>query len=319
MRDWSSADQVQLELPHFGLAGAACFPEVGDRRDCVTSDSKADLRPVPRIDHVMVLLGARAYGEASASGFLGDRFGRLKEKKADSSVAGQYSTLGVAGDSTLIELFNADMPGSAPLTGGLVFSFEYPGSSQAARALLDASGQVKYHHDLVKRAVEGSAERQPWYYLISVDLGEGSPLLLFLNEVTPEYFEAVGARPAADGALRRRDYLNAVVGAPGGDSMLMRDITGVTLLVRAERARRIADALSVFGYTVTEHAEGPELHGPDLTIQLRIDESALERITEIGIRLAEGGQEPVEFQFGETSRLVIETNATARWLFDQAS
>ena len=281
----------------------------------MTSESGAGLRPAPRIDHVMVLLDTRAYGDVSASGFLRERFARLKEKKADSSVAGQYSTLGVAGDSTLIELFNADMPSAAPLTGGLVFSFEEPGSSVSARDLLDGSGQVKYHYDLVKRAPEGSAVQVPWYHLISVDLGEASPLLLFLNEVTPGYFEAVGARPAEDGALRRRDYLNAVVGPPGGDSLLMRDITGVTLLVRAERARRITDALCVFGYTVTEGAAGPELQGPGLSIQLQIDESALERITEIRVRLAAGDHEPAEFQFGETSRLIIESSAVARWLF----
>lgn len=283
----------------------------------MTSESGADLRPVPRIDHVMVLLDASAHEEVAACGFLSERFGRLREKTADSSVAGQYRTLGVAGDSSLIELFSAGMPGLGSLTGGLVFSFEEPGSSLAARALLDASGQVKYHHDLVKRTVAGSAEQQPWYHLISVDLGEGSPLLLFLNEVTPEYFEAVGARPDADGALRRRDYLNAVVGAPGGSSLLMRDITGVTLLVRAERARRIAGALSVFGYAMTEDAGPPELRGPDMTIRLRINESAPERITEIQIRLAEGGHEPVEFQFGETSRLVVDADSTARWIFDQ--
>lgn len=282
----------------------------------MTSESGGAVRPVPRIDHVMVLLDAGAHAEVAACGFLRERFGRLREKTADSSVAGQYRTLGVAGDSSLIELFGAGMPGLGSLTGGLVFSFEEPGSSQAARALLDASGQVKYHHDLVKRAVEGSPGQQPWYHLISVDLGEGSPLLLFLNEVTPEYFEAVGARPDAGGALRRRDYLNAVVGAPG-DSWLMRDITGVTLLVRAERARRIAEALSVFGYAMTGDAGPLELRGPDMNIRLRIDESEPERITEIQIRLAEGGHEPAEFQFGETSRLVINADSTARWIFNQ--
>jgi hypothetical protein len=284
----------------------------------VTAESGVAVRPVPRIDHVMVLVDPSAYGELSASGFLRERFARLKEKQADSSVAGQYSTLGVAGDSTLVELFNAEMPGFAPLTGGLVFSFEEPGSSLAARALLDASGHVKYHYDLVKRAPEGSAQQQPWYHLISVDLGEASPLLLFLNEVTPGYFEAVGARTAEDGALRRRDYLNAVVGPPGRDSLLMRDITGVTLLVRAERARRITDALSVFGYTATERAEGPELRGPGLSIQLLIDGSALERVTEIRIQLAEGNHEPLEFHYGDTSRLIIQPNAIARWIFTPA-
>ena len=286
----------------------------------MTSEStSADPRPVPRIDHVMVLVDALAYKEVAATGFLGEHFGRLKEKKADSSVAGQYSTLGVAGDNTLIELFNAEMPGSAPLTGGLVFSFEEPGSAQRARAVLDVSDQVGYHYDLVKRAVGGAAEALPWYHLISVDLGKGSPFLLFLNEVTDEYFAAVGATPAADGARRRRDYLDAVVGPVDGRSPLMRDIVGVTMLVRDERARRVAAALALFGFAVTERAAMLELRSPDLFIELHIDESTpIERITEIRIRLDERAHETAEFQFGKTSRLVIDPAGTARWLFDQA-
>jgi Family of unknown function (DUF5829) len=282
----------------------------------VTTQPKAiSRRPRPCIDHVMVLVDTQTYQQVSASGFIAERFGRIKEKKADSSVAGQYSTLGIAGDNSLIELFNAEMPGDAPLRGGLVFSFEEPGAAKEARALLDASGTVKYHHDLVTRAVEGSAPPQPWYHLISVDLGEGSPLLLFLNEVTQTYFTAVGAKPAADGALRRRDYLNAVVGAPASGSLLMRDIAGVTLAVQEERARRIAEALSVFGFRAIQQAEGLELRGPELTVRLRVGESAQERVTEIQVQLSTGEYEPTQLSFGHASRLILDPGGTARWLF----
>ena len=83
-----------------------------------------DSAPVPRIDHVMVLLHEQAYLDVAANTFLRDEFARMHRKDADSSVAGKYATLGIAGENTLIELF-----GSAPLAGGLVFSFEEPGSS----------------------------------------------------------------------------------------------------------------------------------------------------------------------------------------------
>lgn len=285
----------------------------------MTNDSEAaGRRPAPLLDHVMVLLDAEAYREVTASGFLRGRFARIKEKKADSSVAGQYATLGVAGDNTLIELFDADMLGGAsPLSGGLVFSFEQQGESAAARAELDASGEVTYHHDLVERVMPGSSEQRPWYHLISVNLGEGSPLLLFMNEVTPDYFTSVGAR-SQDGALRRCDYLDAVVGSKGDRVPLMRDITGVTLAVRAERARRIAAALAAFGYVVTgtvDGADGLELSGPGLAVRLRVDESGPERVTRIDMALA-GEHAPVEFEFGKTSRLVIASEGKARWLFD---
>ncbi|MBT2488425.1 hypothetical protein J7E96_07775 [Streptomyces sp. ISL-96] len=284
----------------------------------MTSGSAANGTPVPRLDHVMVLLDGAAHRDVSASGFLAKRFGRIKRKEAESSVAGQYSTLGVAGENTLIELFGSDLPSASPLTGGLVFSFEEPGSAERARAALDASGEVKYHHDLVLRTVEGAEEQQPWYHLISVDLGEGSPLLLFLNEVTPEYFRSLGARPAPDGALLRKSYLDAALGAPDGVKRLMKDVTGVTVSVTADRGRRLAGALAVFGFTEAETAPGVrELRGPGLTLRLETGDR-LERVTEVEIGLDPDACEPSgprEFRFGETSRMVLESPETARWSF----
>lgn len=284
----------------------------------MTSESAANGRPVPRLDHVMVLLDATAHRDVSASGFLTERFGRIKRKEAESSVAGQYSTLGVAGENTLIELFGSDLPSASPLTGGLVFSFEEPGSAQRARAALDASGQVKYHHDLVRRTASDTGEQQPWYHLISIDLGAGGPLLLFFNEVTPEYFQSLGARAEPDGRLPRKSYLDAALGATASGKALMRDVTAVTLSVGVERGRRLAAALAALGYAGAETAPGlRELRGPDLTVRLEAGDG-MERVKEIEIGLnpeAYDPSDPWEFRFGETSRLIIESADTARWIF----
>jgi hypothetical protein len=278
------------------------------------------LRPVPHIDHVMVKLDPPGYQDVLESRFLADRFARLHEKHANSSLAGQYSTLGVAGQSTLVELFHAELrssglPSGVPLTGGLVFSFEEPGSSAAARDLMDASGEIRYHHELVTRTTEGTDQPRPWYQLISVDLGTASPFVLLLNEVTPEYFGAVGARPSADGTLRRRDYLDAVVGTDGGVTKLMRDIVGVTLLVHPQRVGPLSKVLGLFGYTATGHDDGLELRGPEMFLRLVVDESAAERISEVQIALAAQASEPMEHSFAGSARLVIDADATARWIF----
>jgi hypothetical protein len=273
--------------------------------------------PVPRIDHIMVLLDGPAHEAISQAAFLRERFARMKVKEADSSLAGQYSTLGIAGESTLIELFGPGNPSFGTLAGGLVFSFEEAGSAPAARAALDAHAEVSYHHDLIRRTPPGTDTEQPWYQMISVALGAGSPLLLFLNEVTPEYFRGIGARPGADGSLRRSAYLDATLGR-ADRPFLMQDVTGVTLSVSPERARRITDALTVFGYAVTECSGGWELCGHDLAIRLHVDELAAERITGIQLRLAPGSADSLparEFRFGDTSRLVIEKDETAQWSF----
>ncbi|HSV68463.1 MAG TPA: DUF5829 family protein [Mycobacteriales bacterium] len=279
-----------------------------------TEATAIGVRPVPRIDHIMVLLDEKAYRDVAETDFLGERFGRLTRKQADSSVAGAYATLGIAGENTLVELFGGTIPGGT-LTGGLVFSFEAQGSATAARQVLDAAAGVEYHHDLVRRAVAGSVEPQPWYHLISVNMGEASPLVLFLNEVTPEYLRSLGARPAEDGSLRRRDYLDAALGGPAGPPRLMRDISGVTLALSPARARRLAGALCPFGFEMSERDGEQRLRGPDLTIVTRVDDTAPQGVLEIQIDLVEGRHEPAEHRFGETSRLVIDPSGVAVWSF----
>lgn len=257
----------------------------------------------------MVLLDADTHDEIAESAFVADRFGRLKQKKADSSVAGSYRTLGIAGKNTLVELFGGELGGGG-LRGGLVFSFEEPGSSKAARDLL-GEHDVTHHADLVRRSVPGADEQQPWYHLIAVNLGEGSPFLLLLNEVTPEYFTSLGAVPAADGTMSRRAYLDAVLGEPA--PRLLEDITGVTLQTTPERARAIAAALTPFGYKERAEADVLEVSSPELTLRLERGED--ERVTELTLALNPEVPRPAvrEYRLG-TSELVFETT-TARWTF----
>jgi hypothetical protein len=267
--------------------------------------------PTPYLDHVMVLVDRDTHAAVVAEEFLGTRFGRRKHKQADSSIAGSYATLGIAGRNTLVELFEA-VPGGSRMRGGLVFSFERTGSARAARSVLDGVDDVGYHYDLVKRAVEGSAEPRPWYHLINVDLGPGSPFVLFLNEVTPEYFAALGARATEDGAMPRRAYLDAALGEKDAGDRVFGDITGVTLDVTAGRANRIAAVLTRFGFAEERAADGVELSRADLTLSLRIAET--ERVTEL--RLALTGAEPgTKFTFGTGSELVFDSAESARWSF----
>jgi hypothetical protein len=267
--------------------------------------------PTPYLDHVMVLVDRDTYGAVVAEESLGPRFGRRKHKQADSSIAGSYSTLGIAGRNTLVELFE-EVPGGSSLRGGLVFSFERTGSAQAARTELDGAEDVDYYYDLVSRAVEGADEQQPWYHLINVDLGPGSPFVLFLNEVTPEYFASLGASAAADGALRRREYLDAAFGEADGGDRVFGDITGVSIDVTADRASRIARALTRFGFTEERGAGGVTLSRADLTLSLCFAET--ERVRELRLEL-NGGEPGTKIALGEGSALVVDSAQSARWLF----
>jgi hypothetical protein len=267
-------------------------------------------------DHVMVLLDDDTYREVTTNEFLPTQFSRVKPKTADSSVAGRYSTLGLAGRNTLLELFVGTVPGPRRYTAGLVFSFELPGAVPRAREALLARAGIPAHHQLVERA-EPDGTPQPWYDLLAPDLGADSPLLLMLNQVTPEYYASLGARPGPNGELSRREYLNAVLGNaapdPAGDGpeKLLGDLVGVTVRLRAARADRLTAVLTTLGYRERDGA----LHGPAFAVTVDVDDAAPEGVTEVTMTLTRTPEAPEEFRFGKGSRLLLDPAGSARWVF----
>jgi hypothetical protein len=267
--------------------------------------------PLP--DHVMVLLDDETYRDVVACDFLARGFCRVQTKTADSSVAGAYSTLGLAGTNTLLELFSGAVPGPRRYTGGLVFSFEQPQAPAQARRILAEQAQIAAHYQLVERADPDGGGARPWYHLLAPDLGADSPLLLMLNQVTPEYYAALGATAGPDGELYRRAYLDAVVGTdpPAGERMLA-DIVGVTVRVRPSRAERLTTVLTALGY----RADSGILHGPRFTVAFDLDAAAAEGVTEVAMELTNPPAEPEELRFGKASRLVLDPAGSARWIFN---
>ncbi|SCL25708.1 hypothetical protein GA0074692_2012 [Micromonospora pallida] len=280
--------------------------------------------PAPLLDHVVVLLDGPTFRDISACDMLREQFARVKPKNVTSSVAGQYSALGLAGENTLLELFDGALPGPRRLTGGLVFSFEHPGSVQRARALFDTGSGIGGHYELVHRHTADTDEFHPWYHMFRTDLGEDSPLLLFFNEVTPEYFDSVSARRGPGGELLRSGYLDAAFGTGTRDRRWLRDITAVTLRVRPQRAAGMADALTALGYRTTTDAtddaaagSGPtyRIAGPGVDITLVGSATAPEGVLDITTDLHDAPQRDQEFVFGDTSRLVLRQHGTAHWTF----
>jgi hypothetical protein len=265
----------------------------------------------------MVLLDEDTYRNVAGCDFLPTQFSRVKPKTADSSVAGQYSTLGLAGTNTLLELFVGAVPGPRRYTAGLVFSFERPGAVPDAHRTLQERAGIPAHYQLVERTDPNGHTRRPWYHLLAPDLGGDSPLLLMLNQVTPEYYASLGAEPGPNGELRRSDYLDAVLagGAPdGGGDHLLGDLTGVTLRLRPPRADRLTAALTALGY----RAQDGGLRGPEFTVRLDLDETAPEGVTEVAMALTSTPVGPEELRFGEGCRLVLDPSGQARWSFTPA-
>jgi hypothetical protein len=228
----------------------------------------------PHLDHVIVMLDPDAYRGVLASAVL-PGFSRFSVKESESSLAGRYSCATVVGHSTMVELFDVTAPPLPGITGGLVLSFEEPGSSAPAREALTAAG-VPFTYELVERQVAGEAGMRPWYHLIRPELGQDNPFLLMVAEVTPEYYAHIGAG-SGDGPLRRAGYLDAQLGGPPPPDLPMGDVTGIALRLRADLADRLALALTALGW----ERDADELTGPG--VSLRLDRGEPSGVTWVGI------------------------------------
>lgn len=277
--------------------------------------SDEDIRP--HLDHVFLTVDLGTVKEIAGTDFLSsERFGRFRMKNATSTLIGPYRTANVAGRNTFIEFFPEDAPPFEGVRVGMVLSFDKVGESARAHERLTKL-DVPVRHELVRRVVEGHDEPQPWYNLLRPDFGENSPFTLFLSEITPEYFDRLGAHRSLDGSQSREAYLAAAMKAPHLDAHLFDDLRRVTLRLRPARAEQLRRLLVALGY---QSSSGNPLHlrGPDADIEVVAEDHGPEGVVELGLLLARPyTASPRIYQFGSKSQLSLSPagEAGAVWQF----
>lgn len=270
----------------------------------------------PHLDHVFLTVDRTTVEAIERCPFLAqERFGRFRVKNATSTLIGPYRTANVAGRSTFIEFFPDDAPPFPGVRLGLVLSFERPGQSAAARARLEQAG-IPVHHELVRRAVAGHPDPQPWYDLLRPDFGQGSPLTLFLSQITPEYFDRIGARRTSDGRQSREAYLAAAMKAAQSPDHYFADIRRVALRQQWDRADMLARVLTTLGYTQEAVAGAVRLHGPEASIDIHVDAHAPEGLLELELALTRPcDQDSLSFGAGSELLLGRARENVALWRF----
>lgn len=280
-----------------------------------------DLRP--HLDHVFVTVDAAALGAISEDKFFADSvFGRFFVKNAVSTLLGPYRTSNVVGRNTCVELFSQDAPPFPNVRVGVVMSFDHVGESPEARARLDRIG-VPYHHELIRRQVAGHDEPQPWYHLVRPDFGEHSGFTLFLSEITPEYFDRLGATRGEGGAQDRHAYLDAALKKPHLPSHNFEDIRRVVLSMSDEGTARLAAILTELGYRAERRAAAVHLYGPDVELEVRPGAArGADRLIELGLGLRQPHPAGAEVHpLGGASQIALSPagEAAAIWSFGGVS
>lgn len=282
--------------------------------------SQDDVRP--RLDHIFLTVDAGTFLELQGTPLLSEeRLGRYRLKNATSTLIGPYRTVNIAGRNTFIEFFPDNAPPFPGVRLGIVMSFERPGQSAIAQDLFRQQG-IPFRYELVRRAVEGAAEPQPWYHLVRPDFGADSPFTLFLSEITPEYFDRIGAQRALDGRQTREAYLAAAMKASQSGEQYFDDLRRVTLALSAERAERLRAVLGPLGYACKVAPDRLALESFDATLNVvTCHPGEAEGLCQLDLSLTrQFAPQPHVLHFGSRTLLELSPNgeASARWTFAPA-
>lgn len=276
----------------------------------------------PRLDHIFLTVDADTFCALQNEPLLvEERLGRYRVKSATSTLIGPYRTVNVSGRNTFIEFFPDNAPPFPGVRLGIVMSFERPGESAVAQEMFRKQG-IPFRHELVRRAVEGSEEPQPWYHLLRPDFGNDSPFTLFLSEITPEYYDRIGALRTLDGRQTREAYLAAAMKASQSSDQYFDEVRRVTLSLDEARAERLYKVLCVLGYTFQATTESLVLEGGDSRLEVHTcNPGGAEGLRQLELSLTRPfAPQPHVMRFGNRTSLELSPNgeALARWSFGQA-
>ncbi len=272
--------------------------------------------PMAYLDHTVVMLDDQAHQELLASELVRQQLGRFKIKTATSSLANTYESAGLAGARTLMEFFHVAAPPLPSLVGAVVLSFPQPGSLQKIRPLLETRLEHGIDYQMVTRTLVEDEEPRPWYQLIRPNLGENSPFLLMLAEVTADYFEHLGASSGPGGELHRHNYLTAALGSDHRPDYYLGDVSEVTINLEAQRAEILGTALVTLGYTAESNGVGICYRGPDITLRVVSSTTLREGIIAIATSLQRPKAAPIDYRFGTTTKLSFGSPNTGVWSFE---
>ncbi len=269
------------------------------------------------LNHVYRVLDAATFGAADHSEFLRSelaQFERRTTKSGDDSWTGLY----FYGQNTYFELLEAD-PARLLSAGqaGIALGVEEPGASAAVRTALGGLGAGPAVS--TPRPRESGGRMVPWFLMTGFE-PEDSELVTFVMEYDAAFLAQWNPEilPGLSGISRRavleRYRAKAARAVPARDPLL-RDVTGVTLALSPELARRLGVELAALGYRRDEEGPRTDWVGPDARITVVPSTAKSQGLAAIEMSLLRRPAERRTISLGPRARLEIRPEGTATLTF----
>jgi len=291
--------------------------------------------PLPPVyfNHLYIVLDDKTYRAIQASDFLCIAFPGMERRSTGTAAGERWTGTYFYCQDNYIELFGESTglhwtPRAAAGWAGLAFSTDRPGGAGAVRQKIEAEFGYTPYYEL--RQLESLGKTVNWFYYVR--LAESLGLRSFdawVMEYHPDIFAHKGIAVPPSGELTRQAYLSPwnrnPQAAPGCDGRregpVFSHITGATLTMKPQAASRFSLILQALGFRQARETGQVTLtnNGFSLTIRSRSGEGAPGgyQLSSLRLAMSRPSVAPSAFVFAPGSRLILNDDLTAEWLFGE--
>ncbi len=267
-----------------------------------------------RLNYLYLTLDAETLEAISESAFMREQFCCFGQSTGGVGARKGWSATYLLGESTCVELLAPGGPEeNVEGNGGICFSTVNTGDINVIYDNL----RNRLGPDVRKgiRTFNTGEKKVPWFSYVSLYGGrEMPPLLTWVTEQDASFRDALGYRRSRQATLPEVEAAAAQDQAES-DVRLLRDITGVTLVLTQAELDRLAAELSAYGYTKRQAADLTVFSGPEFELRVAVSDNPQYRIRSLSCALTGELNVPAQIEFGGKATLTLAKNAAATWTF----
>jgi len=296
------------------------------------SQEKIDLPPI-YFNHLYVVLDDRTYRAIQASDFLRSAFPGREQRSTVTAAGETWSGTYFYCQENYLEFFGQSTgkhwrSGAQEGWAGLAFSSDRTGGVEAVRQLLKEFFGYEPFYELRKLNVGGNPVNWFYYVRLAEQIGLDS-FDSWVMEYHPDIFKMKGIPLPTSGELSRRTYLSPwspedKASSKRGEQRsapVFSKVIAATINMGASQAASYSSILQALGYSKKEESGQVLLlaYGFTLTIRLQSEDAAPPgyRLSSLRLEMVRTSVSPITFVFAPGSRLILNEDLTADWLFGE--
>lgn len=284
-------------------------------------------------NHLYIVLDDKTYRAIQASDFLRSAFSGREQRSTITASGERWSGTYYYCQDNYLEFFGESTglhwrTGAQEGWAGLAFSTDKPGGVNAVRERIREEFGFEPFYELRKLTM---GERNVnWFHYVR--LAEQVGLESFdswVMEYHPDIFKIKGITQANSGDLTRRAYLSPWNSSNGAAPRLENQrsvpvfsrVIGATFNMNPDSANLYSKVLQSLGYSQKEEAGQILLSANGFTLRICIqsEEAAAPgyRLSSLRLEMLRPSVAPITFVFAPGSRLILNDDLTADWLFGE--